>query len=256
MAAMKECHGQNRFRDYRIHGPDHVHEFDRAVGVNRNRAVEQSRHFLVYFSKKGNADIIITGSDPDLVQSFITRLHEEFSVKDLGALGYFWGLEVTYSDKGTFLSQAEYAHDILACASLLEAKQIATPLTTTETFSSNGDQFHDPTLYRSLVGALQYLTITRPDLSYAVNQDSQHLQSPTTAHFQSVKRILRYVKGTIFFGLTFSRPQKTTLVGYSDTDWARCIETGRSTYGYSIYFGWKLSILKCQEATYGLSIQL
>ncbi|XP_022041900.1 uncharacterized mitochondrial protein AtMg00810-like [Helianthus annuus] len=189
-------------------------------------------YLLVYVD-----DIIITGSDSSFITSFVARLHKEFSVKDLGPLGYFLGLEVTHSDASLFLSQAKYAHDILSRAGLLDSKPVATPLATTDTFLSKGVPFHDPTLYRSLVGALQYLTITRPDVSYAVNQASQHLQAPTTSHFQLVKRILRYVKGTIAFGLTFSKPASTTIVGYSDADWARCIETRRSTYGYSIYLG-------------------
>lgn len=71
---------------------------------------------------------------------------------------------------------------------------------------TSGDLFSDMTLFRSLVGALQYLTITRPDLSFAVNQVSQFFQAPTTDHFQAVKRILRYVKDTISYGLHFRRP--------------------------------------------------
>ncbi|XP_021971955.1 uncharacterized mitochondrial protein AtMg00810-like [Helianthus annuus] len=192
-------------------------------------------YLLVYVD-----DIIITGSDTTLIQSFVTSLHNEFSVKDLGALGYFLGLEVTYVESGFFVSQAKYAHDILARAGLLDSKPVDTPLAASESFLSKGEPFHDPTLYRSLVGALQYLTITRPDLSYAVNQVSQYLQSPTTSHFQSVKRILCYVKGTISFGLTFNKPPLTTLVGYSNADWARYIETRRSTYGYLIYLGGNL----------------
>ncbi|GJZ39031.1 uncharacterized mitochondrial protein-like protein [Tanacetum coccineum] len=85
-----------------------------------------------------------------------------------------------------------------------------------------GSLFANPTLYRSLVGALQYLTITRPDLSYAVNQASQFLHAPTDAHFQSVKRILRYVKGTITYGLIFAT-NILTLSWLQDSDWARCI---------------------------------
>lgn len=92
-------------------------------------------------------------------------------------------------------------------------------------------------MYRSLVGALQYLTITRPDLSYAVNHVSQFLQSPTVSHFSAVKRILRYVKGTVNFGLTFSKSSDYSILGYSDADWARCVDTRRSTYGYSIFLG-------------------
>ncbi|XP_021992141.1 uncharacterized protein LOC110888957 [Helianthus annuus] len=165
-------------------------------------------YLLVYVD-----DIIITGNDSSFITSFVARLHQEFSVKDLGLLGYFLDLEVTHSDASLFLSQAKYAHDILSCAVLLDSKPVATPLTTNDTFLSKGVLFHDPTLYRSLVGALQYLTITSPDISYAVNQAGQHLQAPTTSHFQLVKRILRYVKGTIAFGLTFSKPTSTATVG-------------------------------------------
>lgn len=79
------------------------------------------------------------------------------------------------------------------------------------------------------------MTITRPDISYAVNQATQFLHSPTDQQFTLVKRILRYVKGTINHGLHFSMPTKPMLIGYSDADWARCIETRHSTYGYSIF---------------------
>nr|GEV58209.1 putative zinc finger, CCHC-type [Tanacetum cinerariifolium] len=103
-----------------------------------------------------------------------------------------------------------------------------------------GLPFLEPTLHRSFVGALQYLTITRPDLSYAVNQVSQFLHAPTTDHYQSVKRILHYVKGTISFGFTFHRPIQYVILGYFDANWARCLDTRRSTYGYSIYLGGNL----------------
>ncbi|GJZ09562.1 retrovirus-related pol polyprotein from transposon TNT 1-94 [Tanacetum coccineum] len=124
-----------------------------------------------------------------------------------------------YTDHGLFLTQSKYASDILKRADLYDSKPVSTPLAPHVSFTANGLSFSDPTLYRSLVGALQYLTITRPDLSYAVNQVSQFLHAPTIDHFQSLKRILRYVKGTISFGLTFSRPHKNSIVGYSDADW-------------------------------------
>ncbi|XP_035844891.1 WAT1-related protein At5g40210 isoform X7 [Helianthus annuus] len=116
----------------------------------------------------------------------------------------------------------------------------STPLLEPHDALEQGETFGDPTLYRSLVGALQYLTIIRPDIAYAVNQVSQFLQNPTTDHFQHVKRILRYVKGTIDFGITFRRATSSNILGYSVADWARCIETHRSTYGYSILLGGNL----------------
>ncbi|GJR41372.1 retrovirus-related pol polyprotein from transposon RE1 [Tanacetum coccineum] len=168
-------------------------------------------YLLVYVD-----DIILTGNQPSLLRHFITRLHREFSITDLGKLNYFLGLEVSYHNSGIFLSQSKYARNILSCAHLLDAKPIATPLSTSTYFTSQGVTFSDPTLYRSLVGALQYLTITRPDLSYAVNQ------------------------GTLSYGLSFSHAASPSLLGYSDADWARCIETRRSTYGYSIFLGGNL----------------
>ncbi|GKA56684.1 uncharacterized mitochondrial protein-like protein [Tanacetum coccineum] len=182
----------------------------------------------------------LLGNDESVIATFTSRLNHEFAIKDLGALNYFLGLEVAYTDNGLFLTQSKYARDILKRADLYDSKPVSTPLATHVSFTADGIPYSDSTLYRSLVGALQYLTITRPDLSYAVNQVSQFLHAPTIAHFQSVKRILRYVKGTISFGLTFSRPHTNTIIGYSDADWARCLDTRRSTYGYSIYLGGNL----------------
>ncbi|KAJ9542144.1 hypothetical protein OSB04_028650 [Centaurea solstitialis] len=192
-------------------------------------------YLLVYVD-----DLILTGNHDEVIQYFITKLHDAFAVKDLGRLNFFLGLEAIYTDTGLFLSQSKYAHDILQWANLLNAKPATTPLASNAAFVTSGDIYDNPTHYRSLVGAIQYLTITRPDISYAVNQVSQFLQAPTHSHYQSVKRILCYVKGTLSFGLTFSRHQSTALLGYSDADWARCLETRRSTYGYSIFLGGNL----------------
>lgn len=170
-------------------------------------------YLLVYVD-----DLILTGNQEVVIQSFITKLHDTFAIKDLGRLNFFLGLEVIYTDTGLFLSQSKYAHDILQRAALLDAKPATTALASNVAFVTSGELFDDPTHYRSLVGALQYLTITRPDISYAVNQVSQFLQTPTRSHFQSVERILRYIKGTMSFGLTFSRHNSPGLLGYSDAD--------------------------------------
>ena len=96
--------------------------------------------------------------------------------------------------------------------------------------------FSQPSLYRSLVGALQYLTITRPALAFAVNHACQFLQSPLTSHFALVKRILRYLKGTLHHGLHFA-PGPLTLHAFSDSDWAGCSLDRRSTTGYCVFLG-------------------
>ncbi|XP_017416637.1 uncharacterized mitochondrial protein AtMg00810-like [Vigna angularis] len=192
-------------------------------------------HILVYVD-----DIILTGNNSSLIQKILARFKTEFAIKDLGRLNYFLGLEVHYTTNSVFLSQTQYAQDILSRAQMLDAKPIATLLPYDIQLTTTGDPFSDPTQYRSFVGALQYLTITRPDLSYTVNLVSQFLQAPINDPFQAVKRILRYVKGTMSYGLSFTRGASFNVLGYSDTDWARCIETRRSTYGYSIFLGGNL----------------
>eukprot|EP00261_Vitis_vinifera_P039153 XP_019080396.1 PREDICTED: uncharacterized protein LOC109123854 [Vitis vinifera] len=157
-------------------------------------------------------DIIITGNNSSLLDSFACKLNSKFATKDLGSLSYFLSLEATSTTDGLFISQLKYARDILTRAQLLDSKPVHTPMIC--------------------------LTITRPDIAHAVNFVSQFLHAPTADHFLAVKRILRYVKGTLHFGLTF-RPSAApvALVAYSDADWAGCPDTRRSTSGYSIYLG-------------------
>lgn len=105
-----------------------------------------------------------------VITSFVRRLHQEFVIKDLGELKNFLGLEVAYTDDGLFMSRSKYAWDILERATMIESKPVRTPLAPNGTFILKGTPFYSPNLYRSLVGALQYLTITRPNISYYVNQ--------------------------------------------------------------------------------------
>ena len=183
-------------------------------------------------------DIIITGNNSSLLDSFARKLNFEFATKDLGSLSYFLSLEATSTTDGLLISQLKYARDILNRAQLLDSKPVHTPMIVSQHLTRDGPAFSDPTLYRSLVGAFQYLTITRPDIAHVVNSVSQFLHAPTMDHFLAVKRILRYVKGTLHFGLTF-RPSTApgALVAYSDTDWAGCLDTHHSTSCSSIYLG-------------------
>ena len=80
----------------------------------------------------------------------------------------------------------------------------------------------NPTLYRSVIGALQYLTLTRPGISYSVNKLSQFMQSPTMMDWQAVKRVLRYLKGTLDYGIHLKPSTSLGLTAYSDADWGSC----------------------------------
>ena len=108
---------------------------------------------------------------------------------------------------------------------MLQCKSVDTPICTRHSHSLSVAKFRDPTLYRSIVGGLQYLTFTCPDLTYAVNYVCQHMHDPLETHWQSVKRILRYIKGTITCGFQIYKCSLNNLVAYSDADWAGCVHT-------------------------------
>ncbi|KAJ6945155.1 Retrovirus-related Pol polyprotein from transposon RE1 [Populus alba x Populus x berolinensis] len=182
-------------------------------------------------------DMVLTGNNPSLIKNLITQLSTEFAMKDLGSLHYFLGVEVHHHSHGLFLSQTKYALDLLHCADMVEAKPITTPSVVGHHLSIEGKLFSDPTLFRSLASALQYLTITRPDLSFSVNSICQFMHAPTEDHFRALKRILRYVKGTVHYGLQLHCNPSRDLLAYSDADWAGCPDTRRSTTGYLIFLG-------------------
>ncbi|GKB40903.1 ribonuclease H-like domain-containing protein [Tanacetum coccineum] len=112
-----------------------------------------------------------------------------------------------------------------------------TPVDTESKLRSDGDPVSDPTLYRSLAGSLQYLTFTRLDISYAVQQVCLYMHDPREPHFLALKRILRYVRGTLDYGLQIFSSSTIDLVAYSDADWAGCPTTRRSTLGYCVFLG-------------------
>ncbi|XP_043700193.1 uncharacterized mitochondrial protein AtMg00810-like [Telopea speciosissima] len=117
------------------------------------------------------------------------------------------------------------------------AKPMPTPCSTTNLTKNNGDLFPDPTLYRSIVGALHYLTLTRPDIAYSVNKVCQFMHSPTTEHWAAVKCLLRYIKDTLDHGIHLRVSQSILLNVYTDADWVGCPDDRRSTSGFCIYLG-------------------
>ncbi|CAH9115485.1 unnamed protein product [Cuscuta epithymum] len=121
-----------------------------------------------------------------------------------------------------------------------DARPIVSPAEPGSRLSNSGDPMAEPNLYRSVVGALQYVTITRPEISYAVNRVCQFMHAPTDIHWQAVKRILRYLKGTISTGLHLRPCTDNRLVAFSDAGWASDIDDCRSQHGFAIYYGGNL----------------
>ncbi|XP_019161143.1 PREDICTED: uncharacterized protein LOC109157759 [Ipomoea nil] len=115
---------------------------------------------------------------------------------------------------------------------MAECKPFSTLISTSKTVVFDTTLYDDPTQYRSLAGALQYLTVTRPNLSFSVNQLCQHMHSPTVSHWEQLKRVLRYVKGTITFGLRVRKSSSREINAFSDSDWAGCPGDRKSTSGF------------------------
>ncbi|GJR96462.1 ribonuclease H-like domain-containing protein [Tanacetum coccineum] len=182
-------------------------------------------------------DIALTTSSTNLLQRIISSLHKEFDMTDLGALNYFLGISVTRDSTGMFLSQKKYALELLDRAHMANCNPTRTPVDTESKLGSDGDPISDPTLYRSLAGGLQYLTFTRPDISYAVQQVCLHMHDPREPHLAALKRVLRYVRGTLDFGLQLYASITGSLVAYTDADWAGCPTTRWSTSGYCVFLG-------------------
>ena len=183
-------------------------------------------------------DIILTGSSKALLDKITAALKQEFPMTDMGRLSYFLGIKVEYNAAGILLTQQHYANEIIDRAGMTGCKPISTPVDVNSKMSAEaGDKIDNPTQYRRLAGALQYLTFTRPDIQYAVQQVCLFMHDPRHQHLTALKRILRYVQGTTSHGTQIFRSKIDTLTAYSDADWAGCPDTRRSTSGFCVYLG-------------------
>ncbi|CAN6703711.1 unnamed protein product [Malus baccata var. baccata] len=141
-------------------------------------------------------DIILTGSNPATIQIVIKELHAVFDLKDLGKLTYFLGLLVKYQDNGDiFVNQAKYIKDLIHKAGIDSCKPTPTPCKPhSSLLITEGTSLANPSLYKNLVGSLQYLTFTRPYIAFAVNFVCQYMTNLTDIHLGAVKRIIRYLQ--------------------------------------------------------------
>lgn len=135
-----------------------------------------------------------------------------------------------------FLSQCKYMEELLERANLGNCNPCLTPVDTASKLPvGSGPPVSDPTSYRSLVGPLQYLTFTRPDISYAVQQICLFMHDPRAPHLAALKHILRYIKGTLDLGLLLPVSSYFSLTAYSDADWGGSPDTHRSTSSYCVF---------------------
>ncbi|XP_019150318.1 PREDICTED: uncharacterized protein LOC109147132 [Ipomoea nil] len=183
-------------------------------------------------------DVILASSDRDQIQQIKDHLHSTFQIKDLGNLRFFLGLEVARTQKGIAVNQRKYALDLLKETGFLSSKPVRTPMIQTSKLSQDtGTPLEENSQYRRLIGKLLYMTITRPDICFAIQQLSQFLDKPTTDHLQAAHRILRYVKNSPSKGIFFPANSSLKLRGFADSDWAACIDTRRSVTGFCMFLG-------------------
>ncbi|GAU45509.1 hypothetical protein TSUD_129550 [Trifolium subterraneum] len=186
-------------------------------------------------------DLLITGSNEEYIADFKKQMMREFEMNDIGHLSYFLGIEFTRCARGLMMHQKRYASEILKRFDIVNCNLAVTPAEPRLQLSKCEEEDSvDPTKFRSLIGSLRYLCNTRPDLVYSVGIVSRFMDKPRVSHLAAVKRILRYVKGTMDCGIVFPASdvgKNCKLVGYTDASWCGDVEDRKSTVGYLFLIG-------------------
>lgn len=181
-------------------------------------------------------NLLITGNHEKGIAELKGKLHELFTIKDLGHARYFLGLEIIGKKEGMYINQRKYILDILTDVGLLGYKPTNVPFPRELKLSAEqGEPMSNPNRYRRLVGRLHYLNFTRPDISHAVQQLSQFVGSPTLLHWNAAIHVLRYLKGTPSKGLYFTANKNLQPLAYSDVGWASYLDTCCSMTGFCIF---------------------
>ncbi|KAI5354098.1 hypothetical protein L3X38_006993 [Prunus dulcis] len=183
-------------------------------------------------------DIVYTGSCVKLLEEFKNDMMKHYEMTDLGLLYHFLGMGVVQTNKHTFLHQKKYAMKVIEKFGLKDCKSVVTPLVASERLcKEDGSEAANENEYRQIVGSLLYLTATRPDIMFASSLLARFMHNPTRKHMGTAKRVLRYIQGTLDFGIEFIKGKSATLIGYCDSDWAGSEDDRRSTSGYAFTLG-------------------
>ena len=188
-------------------------------------------YLLIYVN-----DILLIGPSLSQIQHLINSLAAHFKLKDLSSASRFLGVEFQPHQNGFMITQTQYTISILRILNMEDCKPLPTPCPT-KFFATSVKIRDNPHLYRRVFGALQYLSFTRPDISYAVNQACRSMHSPQSVDWSRLKHLLHYLKGTVTHGLYFSKHSPMSLTSFSNADWAGDSSGRRSTSGFLIYLG-------------------
>ncbi|KAG9449455.1 hypothetical protein H6P81_009420 [Aristolochia fimbriata] len=209
-------------------------------GVDKTLFIKRGDHELTL--AQIYVDDIAFGSTSDYAQrQFVKHMQEEFEMSMVGKLAYFLGFQIKQRAYGIFISQEKYARNLVKKFGLEDAKAMRIPMSTTDRIckDENGT-LADPTLYRSMIGSLLYLTASRPDICYSVGLCARFQSAPKESHVKTVKRIIRYVKSMINLGIWYAAATSNVLAGYCDADWAGNTDDRKSTSGGCFYLGTNL----------------
>ncbi|CAH9054102.1 unnamed protein product [Cuscuta epithymum] len=195
-------------------------------------------------------DIIAASTDLIAIQDIKDFLHTTFKIKDLGQLKFFLGLEVARSTHGINLCQRKYTLDILQEMGYLDCKPAKSPIVAgTRLVQTTDNVLNDVGAYRRLVGRLLYLSATRPDIAFAVQQLSQFVDKPSSLHLMAAQRVLRFLKGAPGKGLHFPAKSNYNTQAFADSDWGGCLETRKSITGYCVFLDKALISWKSKKQT-------
>ena len=183
-------------------------------------------------------DIVFGATNTLLVNEFVECMKSEFEMSMMGELNYFLGLQVKQTNQGTFINQSKYTKELLKRFKLENCKTRPTPMSTTLKLDKdeNGKRVCEK-LYRGMIGSLLYLTASRPDIMFSVCLCARFQSCPRESHLSAVKRIFKYLAGTIEIGLWYPKFTSFDLIGYSDADFAGCKVDRKSTSGTCHFLG-------------------
>ncbi|GJR55746.1 retrovirus-related pol polyprotein from transposon TNT 1-94 [Tanacetum coccineum] len=186
-------------------------------------------------------DIIFASTDHNACNTFSKEMSSKFQMSMMGQMSFFLGLQVSQSPGGIFINQAKYALETLKKYGMDLSDPVDTPMV--DRLKLDEDLMGipvDQTRFRGMVGSLMYLTASRPDLVFAVCMCARYQAKPTKKHFEAIKRVFRYLKGTINMGLWYPKDNAMSLTAYADADHAGCQDSRRSTSGSAQFLGDRL----------------
>ncbi|GKA28194.1 RNA-directed DNA polymerase, eukaryota [Tanacetum coccineum] len=186
-------------------------------------------------------DIIFAASTPELCDLFSKIMCSKFKMSMMGKISFFLGLQISQSPRGIFINQSKYALESLKKYGFDSCDPVDTPMVEKSKLDEDKEgKAVDPSHYRGMIGTLLYLIASRPDLQFAICMCARYQAWPTEKHLNAVKRIFRYLKGTVNRGLWYPKDSLIALTAFADADHAGCQDTRRSTSGSMQFLGDRL----------------